>query len=155
MYLFIQYRLTPIYKIHYPTMSFGFGVGDILTISKLAVAVWTAYKDASNNYKHIIEEVKSLQIVIDRAAQHFGGTALSDNDRQQGQEVLKGCQSILEDLNSLLEKYKSLASANASQVFQRVKLGTDDITTLRVRLISNTRLLSSFIRRFDIPTITI
>ena len=136
-------------------MSFGFGVGDILSISKLAVTVYTAYKDAPNDYRHIAEEVDSLQIMINKAAQHFKSNTLSDNDRQEGQKVLKGCQSILEDLNSLIEEYKSLASANTSQIFKRVKLGTEDITSLRVRLISNTGLLSSFIRRSDIPTITI
>ena len=136
-------------------MNFGFGVGDILSISKLAVTVYTAYKDAPNDYKHVAEEVDSLQIMINNAAQHFKSTALSDNDRQQGQKVLKGCQSVLEDLNSLIEEYKSLASTNTNQIFKRVKLGTEDITSLRVRLISNTGLLSSFIRRSDIPTITI
>ena len=130
-------------------------MGDILRISELAVTVYTAYKDAPNDYKHIAKEVKSLEIIIKKAAQHFQSTTLSDNDRQQGQEVLKGCQSVLGDLNSLIEKYKSLASPKTSQVFKRVMLGTEDIATLRVRLISNTGLLSSFIRRFDIPTITI
>lgn len=57
-------------------MSFGFGVGDILTVSKLAVTVYTAYKDAPNDYKHIAEEVKSLQIMINKAAQHFKSTTL-------------------------------------------------------------------------------
>ena len=33
--------------------------------------------------------------------------------------------------------------------------GTEDIATLRARLISNTTLLNSFIRRLDIATITI
>ena len=142
-----------LFKIHHLTMSFGFSVGDILTISKLAVTVYTAYKDAPNEYKNIAEEVDLLQIMINKAAQHFQSTTLSDNDRQEGQKVLKGCQSVLEDLNSLIEEYKSLASANATQIFKRVKLGTEDITSLRVRLISNTGLLSSFIRRFDISTI--
>ena len=136
-------------------MSLGWGVGDIIAISKLAAKVITAYKDAPSDYKNIAEEVKSLQIIINKAAQHFESTTLSDNDRQEGQEVLKGCQSVLEDLNSLMEKYNHLASANKNQVFKRVRLGIEDIAALRVRLISNATLLSSFIRRFDISTITI
>ena len=136
-------------------MSFGFGVGDILAISELAVKVYTAYNDAPDEYKHIAEEVKSLQIMINKATQHFESTTLSDNDRQEGQEVLKGCQSVLRDLNSLIEKYNSLAMANKSQVFKRVQLGTEDVTALRVRLATNATLLSSFIRRFDISTITV
>lgn len=137
-------------------MSFGFSgfsVGDIVAISALAVKVYTAYKDAPNEYKNITKEVKSLNIIIDKAAQHFEGTALSNNDRQQGQEVLEGCQSVLQDLNTLIEKYKSLVSTDKRLVFMRVKLGTEDIAALRARLGLNATLLSTFIQRFDTPTI--
>ena len=130
-------------------MSFGWGVGDIMAISKLAIRVYSAYKDAPNDYKNIAEEVNSLQIMINKAAQHFKSTTLTDNDRKEGQEVLKGCQSVLEDLSSLIEEYSGLASSsNGGQIFKKVKLGTEDIATLRARLTSNATLLGSFIRRF-------
>lgn len=132
-------------------MSFGYSAGDFIAISVLCAKVYTAYKDAPNTYKNIAEEVKSLQGIINKAAKHFRSTTLSDNDRQEGQEALKGCQSVLRDLNShIIEKYRSLASTRRRQFFQRALLGTEDVATLRVRLISNTTLLSSFIRRFDI-----
>ena len=127
-------------------------MGDVIALSGLAVKVHAAYKDAPKNYRDISEEVKSLQIIIDIAVQHFASPVLSDSNRERGQEVLKGCRSVLEDLNSIIKKYDSLASADASQVIKRVKLGMEDIATLRIRLISNTGLLNSFIQRFDIPT---
>ena len=136
-------------------MSLGYGVGDIIAISGLALKVYAAYKDAPDDYRHILDEVESLQIIINKAARHFESPTLNDNTRQEGQKVLKGCQNVLEDLNSLIEKYNSLASASTSQVIKRVKLGTEDIATLRARLTSNTGLLTSFIQRFDIPTITL
>ena len=137
-------------------MNFGWGVGDIIAISGLAVKVYAAYKDAPDDYRHISDEVKSLEIIINKAARHFEKNTLSSNSQQEGQEVLKGCQNVLEDLNTLIEKYHSLSSANTSQVLKRVKLGTEDIATLRARLISNTGLLNGFIQRFNIlPTITI
>ena len=139
-------------------MSFGYGVGDIMAISRLAFKVYTACKDAPGDYRNISDEVKALHIIIDNAAQHFKSTTLSDDKRQKGHEVLRSCQNLLEDLDSLIGKYNTLASASSGQVFQRVKLGTslvlgtEDIATLRARLTSNTTLLSSFIQRFDIPT---
>ena len=133
-------------------MNFGWSVSDILAISQLAAKVYTTYKDAPSDYKHIAEEVDSLRVMINKAARHFQSTTLSNSDRQDGQKVLKGSQSILEDLDSLLEKYKSLASTRRHSVFQRVMLGTEDITQLRDRLTSNATSLSSFIRRFDIPS---
>ena len=134
---------------------FGCGVGDIATITTLAVQVYTAYKDAPGTYKHISQEVMSLEILIKKAGRYIESTTLSDDDRQEGLEAMKGCKSILEDLNALLKKYNSLASPKTGQVFKRVKLGTEDITTLRMRLIESIVLLTSFSQRFDIPTITI
>ena len=149
---------------HYPTMSLAgvvgsmslrSGVGDIMAISGLAVKVYTAYQDATGDYRNISDEVKSLHIVIDKAVQHLNDPTLSNNYQQEGQEVLTGCQNVLKDLDALIMKYNSLASANTSKVIDRIKLGTEDIATLRIRLISNTGLLNGFIQRFDIPTITI
>ena len=62
-------------------------MGDIISISRLAVKVYTAYKDAPDNYRHISEEVVALQILIDNAAQHFTTTTMSSNDHQNGQKI--------------------------------------------------------------------
>ena len=146
IYIFIQFKIY--------LLKMDFGVGDVLTISGLAVKVYTAYRDAPDDYRHISEEVKSLQTIVDGAVKYFENTSLGDSKRQEGQEALQGCQGVLEDLNSLIEKYKSLASPNKMQFFTRVRLGIEDIVTLRARLTSNTVLLSNFIRRFVIQSLT-
>ena len=86
-------------------MSFGYSVGDVIAISQLAIKVYTAYKDAPDIYGNIADEVAGLQVLIDRVERHFQSTTISSNDRRDGQKVLKGCQSVLEDLNSRVEKY--------------------------------------------------
>ena len=134
-------------------MSFGYGVGDIMAVSRLALKVYSAYKDAPDDYRNIADEVKSLHIIIEEAARHF--ETLSNKKQQGGKEVLEGCLNVLKDLDALIEKYNALASADRSQVFKRIKLGTEDIVTLRARLTSNTTLLNSFIQRLDIATLTI
>ena len=136
-------------------MSFGYGVGDIMAISRLALKVYTAYKDAPDDYRNIADEVKSLHIIIEEATRHFDeSTTLSNKKQQGGKEVLEGCRNVLKDLDALIEKYNALASSNTSKVFRRIKLGTEDIVTLRARLTSSTTLLNSFFQRLDI-TITI
>ena len=122
-------------------------MGDIITLSGLAVQVYTAYKDAPDEYKHISNEVKSLQILIDKAVPYCKSTSLDNNSRQEGQQALKGCNDVLEGLNSLIKKYNSSGSSRTSQVLKRIRLGTEDIASLRVRLISNTTLLNAFIQR--------
>lgn len=123
---------------------------------QLAEKVCIAYKDAPSNYKHIAQEVKSLQAIIERTAQHLQSTSLSDNNRQDGEQILKGCKSVLEELNSHIEKNNRSASTNKKFVIKRVKHDKDiDIAMLRAKLTLNATLLSDFIRRFDISTITI
>ena len=135
-------------------MNFGYGAGDIIAISRLAVKVYTAYKDAPGDYRDISDEVKSLNIIINNTAEYFESNTLSNKKRDEGREILEGCNNVLKDLDSLIERYNSLvASASSSQVFQRIKLGTEDLATLRARLTSNTTLLNGFIQRFDILTI--
>ena len=138
-------------------MSFGYGVGDLIAVSRLALKVYTAYRDALDDYRDVADEVRSLHIIINKAARHFESTTLSNKIQQGGKEVLEGCQNVLKDLDALIEKYNALApaSANTNQVFQRIKLGTEDIVALRARLTSNTTLFNSFIQRLDIATITI
>jgi len=61
------------YDLSYTTpiarnMSFGYGVGDFLGITKLAWKVYTAYKDykdAPEGFSNISDEIKSLHIIVD------------------------------------------------------------------------------------------
>ena len=43
---------TPIGRqLEYLAMSFGYGVGDIIAVSRLALKVYSAYKDAPDDYR--------------------------------------------------------------------------------------------------------
>ena len=121
-------------------------VRDLIGISGLAVRASIAYKDAPDGYRYISGDVAALQALIDRAAQHFKKTTISDDDRHHGQEVLKDCQGVLKDLLALIEKYKRLACINPRLVLNGVKVGKENITILQVRLISHTGLLNGFVR---------
>ena len=115
-------------------------VHDIIAIAGLAIRVSIAYKDAPGApgyYRHISEEVAALKLLVEKVAPHFKSTPMSMDDYQYGEKVLKDCQSVLEDLNSFIEKYRRLASINRRLVLNRVKLGKEDITTLHVQLISD------------------
>ena len=129
------------------------GMGDIIATSGLAVRVYIAYKNAPDDCRHILEEVAALQVFIERAPPHFKATTISSEDRLKGQKLLKGCQSVLQDLYSLLEKYNRLVSINMRLVLKGVKLGNQDIIALQSRLISETALLGGFIRRSVNPSI--
>ena len=122
-------------------------VHDIIAITGLAARVSIAYKDASGDYRHISREVAALKLLIERVAPHFKSNTISREDYHYGERVLRGCQGVLEALNSFIGKYERLASINKRLVLNRVKLGKQDITALQVQLVSNTVLLNGFIRR--------
>ena len=128
-------------------------VHDIIAITGLAVRVAIAYTDASDDYRHISEEVSALKLLIERVAPHFKTNTISQEDYHYGEKILKDCQGVLEDLNAFIGKYQRLASINERLVLNRVKLGKEDITALHVRLISKAVLLKSFIRRCVIQAI--
>jgi len=130
-------------------MSFGVGVGDFLAVSRLALDVYTAYKDAPEDFRNISDEIKSLHIIIDRNKDKFQDKTLNSDDQIQLREILQGCTNVLRDLDKLHIKYMSLGSArgSSSQAIDRIKWSQENISELRARLTSNATLLSVFITR--------
>jgi len=130
-------------------MSYGYGVGDFIAVSKLAWNVYTAYQDAPEDFRNISDEIKSLHIIVDRHKDNFQNKALSSDDKTQLREILKGCTNVLWDLEKLHTKYMRLGSArgSSSQVMDRIKWAQENIAEFRARLTSNTTLLNTFIAR--------
>ena len=110
--------------------------------------VHTDYKNILHDYRQISEEALALHVLSGKAAQHLKGTAISSDDQCYGRKVLRGCQDVLEELNSLVERYKSLVAIN--ERLAKVKLSKGGIIVLQERLISDTVLLNGFVRRFVI-----
>jgi len=136
-------------------MSFGCGVGDILAISKLAWDVYNSYKDAPNDFRNISGEIKSLHIIVnsDNLKAIFQDPKLALEEREGLREILQGCTNVLEDLDKLLIKYKSLGSpqGSRSRAIDRAKWGQEGIAEQRARLISNTILLNTFVTKYVQP----
>ena len=130
-------------------MSLECTVGNFIAISGLAIKVHADY-DTLGDYRQISEEALALHVLIGKAAQHLKSATISSDNLHYGRKVLKSCQDVLEELNSLIQKYKSLAAIN--ERVARVKLGKA-IVTLQERLISDTVLLNGFVRRFVVPDI--
>ena len=130
-------------------MSFEFGVGDFLAVSKLALDVYTAYKDAPEDFTNISGEIESLHIIVNRCEDKFQGKPLNSEERVQLWRILQGCTNVLNDLDKLYIKYMSLGSAqgSSSRATDRIQWSQENIAELRARLTSNTTLLSAFIAR--------
>ncbi|KAF8419516.1 hypothetical protein EV426DRAFT_644774 [Tirmania nivea] len=130
-------------------MSFGYSVGDILAISKLAWDVYNVYKDAPDDFRNISDEIKSLHIIMDNNSLRvkLQDPKMTLEERKRVQEILQGCTNVLKDSDRLLDKYKSLGSTpgSSSRALDRVNWGKENISELRSRLTSNTILLNTFV----------
>ena len=148
-------------------MSFGFGVGDFLTVGKLVWDVYSAYADAPVQFRNFSQEILSLHIVIRKVEAQLGmsgsdGTvggsqrpgsgsgsggaasppSLSSQDQNDLKVLCDGLQGIVKELDDLLKKYKSLESTG--KPIDRFKWGQEDLDGLRERLRSNINLLTTF-----------
>ena len=138
-------------------MSFGFGVGDFLTVGKLVWDVYSAYADAPEQFRNFSQEILSLHIVLRKVEVQLGlsgsdGTAspgdaasppsLLTEDQNDLKTLYDGLQAIAKELDDLLKKYKSLESTG--HPIDRLKWGQEDLVGLRERLRSNINLLTTF-----------
>ena len=126
-------------------VSFGYGVGDVVTIGKLAWTVYKACKGIPASFGHIAQEVLALEAVVRQFQEAFEGHTLSDTEQERLRHVVQGCENVLTDLQNLVKKYEGLGS-NAKFSFDRLKWATGfaPLDELRTRLTSSTALLSAF-----------
>ena len=123
-------------------MSFGFGVGDFITISTLAMNIYSSCKNSSRDFKSITSEVNSLHVVLKKTSEYLPEHSL-DTDAAECLESLKNeCYSVLKDIQDLLQKYRSLGMKG--RIWDKVKWGSEDISGIRHRLTVNVILLTAF-----------
>jgi len=136
-------------------MSFGCGIGDLIAVTQLALKSYNAYKSAQGDIENLSDELKSLSKCADNV-RAIPKDCLSDSQLKRREELLKGCYSIVKELNSLLERYKGLDNGatkgckyiknknKMDTMLEKIKWIKEDPTALRNRLVSNTSLLNSF-----------
>ena len=124
-------------------MSFGVGIGDVVSISTLAWKLFKSCKDASGDFKNLAGEVVSLHVVLKETEELVAENDLSSRQNSQLQHLADGCQEVLQDLEDLIRKYQSLGT-KTQRTWDRMKWGSEGIANLRSRLISNTTMLSAY-----------
>ena len=125
-------------------MSFGFGVGDFLSVGKLVWDVYSAYVDAPAQFRNFSQEILSLHVVFQQLEnQLHNTTTFSAKETQNLKALYDGLKGIMEELDALLKKYQSLLG-NPTVSFDRVKWGQEDLVGLRERLRLNMTLLTTF-----------
>jgi hypothetical protein len=123
----------------------SFGVGDFLAVGTLAWDVYRSCREAPESFGNISLEVLSLYAVLKDAKETAFAQPLSPTRQESLNIVVDGCSSVLKDLDHLVDKYQSLGT-QSKRTWDRLRYGNEDVPELRARLISNTVLLTAWIR---------
>ena len=127
----------------YLKMSFGYSVGDVLAVGQLCWKVYKKCKESPGNYAELASEVGALHNVVKETEELLSQQALTTKQENKLLTCRQGCESVLKDLDALLVKYETVGT-NARRTFDRMGFGMQDMTGIRLRLISNTSLLDTF-----------
>ncbi|RDW65706.1 ankyrin repeat domain-containing protein [Aspergillus mulundensis] len=89
-------------------MSFGFGVGDFIAVSKLANAVRKQFNDAPGQLQVIRDDVKRLSNILRDIDDHEPADNLDDQQQKTLNEISQGCCDVLQDLIKTVARYDGL-----------------------------------------------
>ena len=138
-------------------VSFGFSVGDFLTVIQLTVRICQALDESSSelkDYRDVKEEVSCLgHVVEDFRSEVLGGSVISERNAKRLKDVLGNCTQALTDFQSFLSSYKEVRS-----VFKKVSWvvsGRSKLGSLRSRIQVNMvtlNLIQQEMQRYVITT---
>ena len=124
-------------------MSFGFSVGDFLTVGAFCWQIYKRCKESSGKYAELSREVSALYAVLKETEE-----LLTQQDSTTAQQARlatcrQNCEDVLQDLDALLLKYESLGT-KSQRSFDRMGFGTHEIDSIRLKLISSASMLDAF-----------
>lgn len=124
-------------------MNFGYSVGDFVICIQLAHKVWRECRDAPDEFRAVSTEVASLQLVLKEVQESVNDHEPSPSKMNDLKQLIEGCNDVLKELQSLLQKYKSLGT-QSRRTWDRLRWGEEHVESIRQRVISNIGLLTSF-----------
>ena len=125
------------------SMSFGFGISDFVTVPQLAWQVYSSLKDAPEEHKALLEDVRSLHGVLVQVENKVEKQrdSLAAPEWTQLQDIAKRCKEALEDVRSMLGKYQM---AGRGKAWGRIKFAGKDTTSVRTRITVQVDRLNTF-----------
>lgn len=122
-------------------------IGDITTIAQFA---WTTYKKckgASSEYREVSREVASLHTVLqeirDDAADPHSLLRRKTERHADLKRILKGCETVLEELDEDVDKFKSLGTKK-KKVVDRFLYGQRELGDVRSKIQFHLSVLTLF-----------
>ncbi|KAK2800833.1 hypothetical protein FQN50_007974 [Emmonsiellopsis sp. PD_5] len=135
--------------------TFGYSVGDLIAVIRLANEVRQRFIDAPEQFAAISDEVRSLSIVLQDIDIVLPKRDLAVNQKRDLNDIAKGCHNVLKQLDKWLDERAILAS-NAGGLRDRSRkalkrLSWDPVAMrdFRARIASNIGLLTIFYNKLS------
>ncbi|OQE20243.1 hypothetical protein PENFLA_c017G09099 [Penicillium flavigenum] len=131
-------------------MSFGFSLGDFISVFTLANKLRKDFVGAPSQFNSISKEVRGLAIILQDVDIQLLGHDINDRQQKQLAEISHSCGILLNELQDAMERYKVVEYSGTSihkkarSIWKRISWEPEDISELRGRLMSNVMLLQSF-----------
>jgi hypothetical protein len=125
-------------------MSFGFSVGDFLTLSNIAWNLYNSFKDASREFKDVAAQVNSLHLILQSTADHLLNQPLRCKEVAELASLKTRCQDTLSDIDCLMRRHNSLGTRKPRR-WDIVKWGLKDTAQVKGQLVFQATVLTALI----------
>jgi hypothetical protein len=137
------------------TMSFGYSIGDFITITHLAYTVVQNSRKACGVHSELAREATSLHIVLQRLQREVEKpnsliSRTDDGRLEELQTIIKGCDRILKVIDQVLNKYNGMSEEKRRVTRFRLKVQfgngeMKDIGKIRQELATYTSAITLFL----------
>jgi hypothetical protein len=115
-------------------MSFGFSVGDFVTIFQLAWDVVQNSRRACGAHDELTREVTGLHVVLQRLDTEIKNpmsliNRTNDGRKEELGQILEGCNRLLKVTHKVLEKYNALSDEKrrTTRLWQKIRFGNGEL----------------------------
>lgn len=129
-------------------MSFGYSVGDFVTIIQLTYKVYKSCKSAPAEFVDLSHQLSSLHIILHELSDEASLPTSLLNRRGIGRKpelelLLGNLSDDLGRIEDISERYHSLGREQ-KKVWDRVRFASEDLATLRAKLMFHVTAINSF-----------
>ncbi|KAM5367193.1 hypothetical protein ACJZ2D_010183 [Fusarium nematophilum] len=132
-------------------MSFRSGVDDVVALSKLVDKVRKDFSGAPGQFQCLSDELKSLSAVLQDIDVAIAEADLNAQRQSGLQQALSTCQSVLEDVEAIRDKFSGMGPSQAGsktprrRVWIRLKWEPGEARELCDRISSSVTILTTFL----------
>jgi hypothetical protein len=118
-------------------MSFGFSVGDIVTLLQLTTRAYNNWKNACGEYAEITGQLNSLNVILSRLKREADAPESllrrEEGDYAELLEILQNSRTTVTKLNDVVVRFKTLGWSRKSN-WDRMRLANNNLGDMRSKL---------------------